>query len=141
MPVQKKMVSDLLSLPTTLINAYNSLKERLLQLYDQGDKDRCRKFFAVPPLDGRRPSELCADLMQLCPRKDVEGDIIKYMFLFRLPPNMQALLAEDKTSTLFELAVRADALLDAETARGNPVAVAVEESMVASARVAAPSSS
>jgi hypothetical protein len=58
-------------------------------------------------------------------------NIIKYMFLFRLPPTMQALLGEDNTSTLQELAARGDALQDAEAARENTVASAVKESTVA----------
>ncbi len=91
---------DILSLTTPPINAYNQLKERLLQLYEQGEKDHYQEFLATQPLGGRRLSELAADLMALCPQWDVEGDIIKYMFLFRLPPTMQALLGEDNTSTL-----------------------------------------
>ena len=137
---QKKLVRDLLSIPTLPTNAYNQLKERLLQLYKTGEKDRCRKYLAMPPLGGRRPSELVADLMVLCPRSDVEGGTIKYMFLFRLPPTMQALLGEDNTPTLTELAARADALLDGEVARDHNIG-AVEESTVAAAGVAAPPSS
>ena len=139
-PQQKKLVRDLLSTPTPPADAYNQLKERLLQLYETGEKDRCRKYLAMPPLGGRRPTELAADLMALCPRSDVEGDTIKYMFLFRLPPTMQALLGEDNTSTLTELASIADALLDAEAARGHNIG-AVKESTVAAAGVAATPSS
>ncbi len=86
--MQKKMARDILSLPTQPPNAYDMLKERLLRLYGQGEKDCCRKLLNMLPLCGRRPSELLADMLQLCPRKDVEGDIIRYMFLFRLPPTM-----------------------------------------------------
>jgi hypothetical protein len=82
----------------------------------------------MPPIGGRRPSELAANLLGLCPQRDAEGDIIKYLFLFRLPPT--------NTSTLQELAARADTLQDAEAARENTVASAVKESMVATAGVA-----
>jgi hypothetical protein len=139
--LQKKLVQNLLSVPTPPINANDQLKDRLLQLYEQREKDRCRKYFAMPPLSGRRPSELAVDLMALCPQQDVDWDTIKYMFLFRLPPTMKALLGEYNPSTLTELVARADALLDAEAARDNTVAAAVEESTVATAGVAAPSSS
>jgi hypothetical protein len=135
-PQQKKLVRDILSIPQPPINAYDLLKGRLLQLYEQGEKDRCRKLLALPQLGGRRPSELAADMLALCPQRDAEGDMIKYMFLFRLPPSMQAHLGEDNTSTLQELAARADALQDAETARENTVAAAVEESTVAAAGAA-----
>jgi hypothetical protein len=140
-PPQKKLVWDILSIPNPSIYAYNLLKDRLLQLYEQGEKDRCRKFLATPPLSSRRPSELAADLLALCPQWDAEGDIIKYMFLFRLPHTMQALLGKDNTSTLQELAARADTLQDAEGAREGTVAAVVEELTVATAGVATTPSS
>jgi len=88
-PVQKKLARDLLSIPDPPPNAYELLKERLLRLYDKGEKDRCRRLLSMPPLGGRRPSELLAEMLQLCPRDDVDGKIIRYMFLFRLTPTMQ----------------------------------------------------
>jgi hypothetical protein len=58
----------------------------------------------MPPLGGRRPSELLAEMLQLCPRDDVDGRIIRYMFLFRLTPTMQSMLGEDDTSSITDLA-------------------------------------
>ena len=69
-PVQKKLARDILSLPDLPPNAYDLLKERLLRLYDKGEKDRCRRLLSMPPLGGRRPSELLAEMLQLCPRDD-----------------------------------------------------------------------
>ena len=94
----------------------------------------------MPPLGGRRPSELLAEMLQLCPRDDVDGKIIRYMFLFRLTPTMQSMLGEDDTSSITDLAARADALMDAEAAKDHAVAVAEEEAMVAAAGMAPPSS-
>jgi len=72
---------------------------------------------------------------------NMEGKIIRYMFLFRLLPTMQSLLGEDDTSTIANLAARADALMDAKAPRDQPKAASVEESMVAAAGTAPPSSS
>jgi hypothetical protein len=69
-PVQRKMVRDILDLPTPPPDAYDQLKERLLRLYDRGTKDRCRRMFNMPAMGGRRPSELLADMLQLCPRQE-----------------------------------------------------------------------
>jgi len=63
------------------------------------------------------------------------------MFLFRLPPTVQSMLGEDETSSIADLAARANALMDAETAKDKTVAAAVEESTVAAAGAAPPSSS
>ena len=58
--------------------------------------------------------------------------------MFRLPPMMQSMLREDDTSSIADLAARADALMDAEAAKDNTVAAGVEESTVAAARAAPP---
>jgi len=137
-PVQKKLARDILYIPDLPPNAYELLKEQLLCLYDKGEKDRCRRLLSMPPLGGRRPSELMAEMLQLCPRDDVDGKIIRYMFLSRL--TMQSMLGENDTSSIPDLAARADALMDAEAAKDHAIAAAMEEAMVAATRVAPPSS-
>jgi hypothetical protein len=102
-PVQKKMARDILSLPTPPPDAYDQLKERLLRLYDQGTKDRCCRMFNMPAMGGRRPLELLADMLQLCPRRDTETEIFRYLFLFRLPKTIQTMLGEDESSSVAEL--------------------------------------
>ena len=74
-PVQKKLARDILSIPDPPPNAYKLLKEWLLRLYDKGEKDRCRRLLSMPPHGGRRPSELLAEMLQLCPRDDADGKI------------------------------------------------------------------
>ena len=72
---------------------------------------------------------------------DVDGKIIRYMFLFCQPPTIQSMLGEDETSSIAHLVARVDALMDAKAAKDNTVAAAVEESTVAAAGVAPPPSS
>ena len=57
-------------------------------------------------------------------RRHADGRIIRYMFLFRLPPTMQSMPGEDETSSIANRAARADALMDAEAAKENTVAAA-----------------
>jgi hypothetical protein len=58
------------------------------------------------------------------------------MFLFWLTPTMQSKLGEDKTSSIANLAARADALMEAEAAKNNAITTAtVEEATVAAARL------
>jgi hypothetical protein len=120
--VQKKLARGILSIPDPPPNAYKLLKERLLHLYDKGEKDRCRRLLSMPPLGRRWPSELLAEMLQLCLRDDVDGKIIRYMFLFRLTPTMQSMLGEDDKSSISDLAPRADFLMDAEAAMDHAVA-------------------
>ena len=63
----EKLALDILSIPDPPHNAYEMLKEQLLCLYDKGKKDCCRRLLSMLPLGGRRPSELLAEMLQLCP--------------------------------------------------------------------------
>jgi hypothetical protein len=62
------------------------------------------------------------------------------MFLFRLTPTMQSMLGEDDTSSITDLAARADALMDAEAAKEHAVAAAVEDATIAATGTAPASS-
>ena len=108
------------------------MKERLLQLYEKGERARCRKLLDLPPIGGRRPSELLAEMSTLCPRGEQNSNIFRYMFYFRLPPRVQELLGEDDQSSVVELAARADTFTLNEASKTEAVN-AVEESTVAAA--------
>ena len=64
-PVLKKLARDILTIPDPPPNAYKMLKEQLLPLYEKGEKDHCRRLLSMPPLGGRWPSELLAEMLQL----------------------------------------------------------------------------
>jgi len=70
----------------------------------------------------------------------MDRKIIRYLFLFRLMPTMQSMLGEDDTSSIADLAARADALMDAEEAKDHAVAAAVEKATGDAAGMAPPSS-
>jgi len=106
-PVQKKLARDILSVPNPPPDAYELLKEWLLCLYDKSEKDLCRRLLSMPPLGGRRPLKLLAEMLQLCLRDGTDGRLIRYMFLFWLPPMVQLMLGEDDTSSNADLAARA----------------------------------
>jgi len=115
-PVQKKLARDILLVPKSTTKCVRVVEERLLRLYDKCEKDRCRRLLSIPPLGN----------LQLSPRDDGDGKIIRFMFLFRFPPMMQSLLGEDDTS-IADLAARADSLMNAEAAKDHTVAAGVEE--------------
>ncbi len=131
-PLQEKLVQDIISTDHTPPNAYGLLKERLLQLYEKGERARCRKLVDLPPLGGRRPSEMLAEMSTMCPKGEQNSNLFRYMFYFRLPPRIQELLGEDDQSSVVELAARADTLTLNEAGKAEGVN-RVEESMVAAA--------
>jgi len=72
-------------------------------------------MFKIPPLGGQRPSELLARMHLLCPERDQQTRLFKQMFYERLPADMQNQLAEDNTSTVGELAARANKITQRHT--------------------------
>jgi hypothetical protein len=93
----------------------------------------------LPPISGRCPSELLAEMSTLCSKGEQNSNIFRYMFYFRLPPRIQELLGENDQSSVVELAARADTFTLNEASKAEAVN-AVEESTVAAAE-APPTSS
>jgi hypothetical protein len=68
------------------------------------------KLLQVQPLGAQRPTELLADMMQLCLIGEVGTKLFRMLFLSRLPREVWIILAEDGASSLQDLAARANVL-------------------------------
>ena len=112
---------------------YNKRKEALLASPQLTDFQRVELLLAVEPLGGRKPSELLADMWELCPADQHNNIFFSALYLQRLPREIRVLLSHEDHSDLRRLAPHADGLV----AFGGPqdtVAAAVElprEEMVA----------
>jgi hypothetical protein len=93
-----------------MFDAYNILKERLLITNQLTPVQKAAKLMALPDLGARRPSQLLADLLQLCPPGEQNTAFFRASFLQRLPAGIQVHLAHTDTLGLKELAQRADQL-------------------------------
>jgi hypothetical protein len=129
-PPQKKLVRDITSRHPLPADAYVQLKERLMQLYDQGERDRFIKFVNMPPMGGLRPSELLAEMRQLYPLGEDDTRAFQYHFFLKLPSEIRRQLGEDDSSPVTALAARADKLWTRETQAAAPVAVVEEEEVM-----------
>ena len=112
---------------------YNKLKEALLASHQLTDFQRVELLLAVEPLGGRKPSELLADMWELCPADQHNNIFFAALFLQRLPREIRVLLSHEDHSDLRRLAAHADRLV-AFGGRQDTVAAAVEfpqEEMVA----------
>ena len=105
---QKKLVDDIICLDPTPPDAYEILKERLMSLYARDERERYARFRQIGDLDGRRPSELLAEMRALYPKGEENSNAFRYEFFFRLPEDIRAHLGEDTSSSAAELAARAD---------------------------------
>jgi hypothetical protein len=105
-----KMVSDLIRTRPPPDDAYVQLRARLLASHTLTEFQRIEKLQRISSLGGQRPTEMLADLVQLCPTGETGTKLFRIAFLQRLPRELRVILAEDTTSTLPALAARADLL-------------------------------
>jgi hypothetical protein len=103
------LVADLVESPP-VDQPYTVLKDRLLIAHQLTPVEKAVKLMAAPDLGDRRPSQLLADLLQLCPPGEQSTAFFRGSFLKRLPNELQVHLAGTETTDLKELAQRADQL-------------------------------
>ena len=119
----KKIVHLVVS-PDPLL-AYSKLKEALLACHQLTDFQRVELLHAMEPLGARKPTELLADMWELCPPQQHKNIFFSVLFLQRLPRDIRVLLTHEDHSDLRDLAAKADRLM-AFGGRQETVAAALE---------------
>ncbi len=89
---------------------YTALKERLLESHQLNDYQRVSLLFRMEPLGGRKPSELLAAMLELCPRGRETSIFFTHLFLERLPAELRIMLGEDDNQNPRDIAKKADSL-------------------------------
>jgi hypothetical protein len=89
---------------------YSALKDRLLESHQLNDYQRVAMLFRTEPLGGRKPSELLAAMLELCPRGHETSIFFTHLFLERLPAELRIMLGEDDHQNLRDVAKKADSL-------------------------------
>jgi hypothetical protein len=87
---------------------YTILKEDLLQQHTLTKYKRIERLLAVGPLGSRRPSQLLAEMMELCPDDEVASCFFVFFFLQRLPAWLCIQLEGDDQEDIRRLAMKAD---------------------------------
>ena len=105
-----KKVVHLVVTPDPL-QLYNKLKEALLASHQLTDFQWVELLHTMEPLGGRNPSELLADMWELCPANQHENIFFAMLFLQRLPRDIRVLLTHEDHGDLLRLAVKADQLV------------------------------
>ena len=90
---------------------YDKLQEALLASHQLTDFQRVELLHAVEPLSGRKPSELLADMWELCPANQHKNMFFAVLFLQRLPREIRVLLTHEDHSDLHRLAAHTDRLV------------------------------
>jgi hypothetical protein len=89
---------------------YSALKQSLLDSHQLSDYQRIAALHKMEPLGGRKPSELLASMLELCPRGHETSIFFTHLFLERLPAELRITLGEDDHQNVRALAKKADAL-------------------------------
>ena len=105
-----KKVVHIVTAPDPL-RPYTVLKEALLTSHHMTDFQRVELLHAMEPLGGRKPSELLADMLELCPPTQHNNVFFAVLFLQRLPREIRVLLTHEDHTDLRRLAAHADCLV------------------------------
>lgn len=93
------------------LTPYTALKQELLHSHHLTDFQKVELLLAMDPLGGRKPSELLADMLELCPVGQHNNIFFVHLFLQRLPRETRILLAHENHDDLRALATKADRFL------------------------------
>jgi len=107
---------------------YSLLKQALLASHLLTDFQRVEQLLAMEPLGDRKPSQLLAAMLEVCPRDEHGSKLFVALFLQRLPRELRVLLAHDDHSNLRQLAAKADQLQAFHKQQGHELVAAAGES-------------
>jgi hypothetical protein len=102
-----RRVADIVEAPPAGV-AYDTIKQRLLASHQMTGFQRAERLFAMPALGARKPSELMAEMLEICPRGEEKTELFACLFLQRLPREIRVLLARVDHKDPKELAEQAD---------------------------------
>jgi hypothetical protein len=104
-----RLVADLVeAVPAE--DPYTVLKGRLLSAHQLTDFQRADSLFDMPALGARKPSQMMAAMLEVCPRGAEKCILFPCLFLRRLPRQLRVLLARADLTDLKGLAEQADEL-------------------------------
>ncbi len=102
-----RLVADLVESPPTEA-PYDDIKERLVASHQLSNFQKAERLFLMPPLGGRKPSEMMAAMLETCLRGEEKTNLFACIFLQRLPREIRVLLARVDHKDPKELARQAD---------------------------------
>jgi hypothetical protein len=104
-----RLVADIVETPPAT-QQYTAIKERLLASHQLTGYQRAEKLFAMPALGARKPSDLMAAMLEICPRGEEKTELFACLYLQRLPRELRILLARADHKDPKALADEADKL-------------------------------
>jgi hypothetical protein len=116
------------------INPFEVLKLRLLEAHVLSDQEKMHTLFQLGPLDDRRPSQLLASMLSVCPSGMELQPVFQYLFLQWLPQTLRTLLGEQECGDIRALAALAVRLWASHKPQPHEVMVVQEAVAMTSSR-------
>ena len=79
---------------------YTLLKQALLASHVLTDFQRVEQLLSMEPMGDKKPSQLLAAMLEICPRDEHGSKLFAALFLQRLPRELRVLLAHDDHTNL-----------------------------------------
>ncbi|KAI5640739.1 hypothetical protein NE865_06846 [Phthorimaea operculella] len=109
-PGDLQQVGDILLNPPTA-NKYQTLKDRLLSVYEESETKQFQKLISGLELGDEKPSQLLRKMRELGHNRMPDSGL-KLMWMNQLPAQVRAVLSVSSESSLDNLAVMADKMLE-----------------------------
>jgi hypothetical protein len=90
------------------VNHFEVLKLRLLEAHVLSDQEKMDALFQLGLLGDRKPSQLLASMLSVCPSGMEIQPVFQYLFLHRLPQTLRLLLCEQDCCNIRALAALVD---------------------------------
>ncbi|XP_064463067.1 uncharacterized protein LOC135373972 [Ornithodoros turicata] len=106
-------VTDILCAPLST-DPYDTLKTALIERTTASERKRLQQLLSAEDLGDRRPSQLLPHMQNLLGTRasTIDEPLLKEMFLQRLPPTVQMLLATATNLPIADLADDADKIME-----------------------------
>lgn len=104
-------VEDVIANPPPL-NPYSFLRDKIIERLSASEEQRVRQLISAEELGDRKPSQFLRHLRSLAGTTIVQDNFLRQLWLPRLPPNVQAILASQAELTLDKLAELADKIME-----------------------------
>lgn len=93
---------------------YKALKEKIIARTTHSEQARLKQLLTAAELEGRKPSQLLRHMRQLVGNSQglVSDELLKQLFVPRLPTHVQIVLASNDAMELDKMAEMADKLMD-----------------------------
>lgn len=105
-----QQVADILSKPPEN-NKYETLKNRLLQIYEESETRQIQKLISEVELGDQKPSQLLRKMKELA-RGKIENDTLNILWQGHLPSSVRAVLTVTSSQDLDNLASIADKIME-----------------------------